>query len=83
VYVVAKFLGLRKSSTPLAVAGCQLGAAEALTVANIADRRVVQVRGYGVGYGFPLQSAVNGVTWVCLRRLNITYSYYQKDITLQ
>lgn len=44
-YVLGRMLGLRRSSTPLAVAGCRLSAADALTVTNIADR----TRGPGSG----------------------------------
>ncbi len=44
-YVAGRFLKLKRSSTPLAVAGCLLSAAEALTITNIADR----ARGPGSG----------------------------------
>jgi len=44
-YVVGRMVRLRRSSTPLAVAGCRLSATEALTVTNIADR----ARGPGSG----------------------------------
>ncbi len=44
-YVAGKFLRLRESSTPLAVAGCRLDVLEALKIANIADR----VHGIGSG----------------------------------
>ena len=44
-YVLGRVLGLRRSSTPLAVSGCVLAAGEALTVTNIADR----ARGPGSG----------------------------------
>jgi F420-0:gamma-glutamyl ligase-like protein len=44
-YVLGRMLGLRRSSTPLAVSGCALSAGEALTVTNIADR----ARGPGSG----------------------------------
>ena len=44
-YVLGRMLGLRRSSTPLSVSGCVLGAGEALTVTNIADR----ARGPGSG----------------------------------
>jgi F420-0:gamma-glutamyl ligase-like protein len=44
-YVLGRVLGLKRSSTPLAVSGCCLGAGEALTVTNIADR----ARGAGSG----------------------------------
>ncbi len=63
-YVFGKALGLRKSSTPLAVAGDHLGAAEALKIANIADR----ARGPGSGatvwdMASRFHAPVNGVTW--------------------
>lgn len=44
-YVLGRMLRLRRSSTPLAVAGCNLSAGQALTVTNIADR----ARGPGSG----------------------------------
>jgi F420-0:gamma-glutamyl ligase-like protein len=44
-YFLGRVLGLKRSSTPLAVSGCRLGAGEALTVTNIADR----ARGAGSG----------------------------------
>jgi len=44
-YVLGRMLGLKRSSTPLAVAGCRLSAGEALTITNIADR----ARGPGSG----------------------------------
>jgi len=44
-YVVGRMLRLKRSSTPLAVAGCKLSAGEALTITNIADR----ARGPGSG----------------------------------
>ena len=44
-YVVGRTLRLRRSSTPLAAAGCLLCAGEALTITNIADR----ARGPGSG----------------------------------
>jgi F420-0:gamma-glutamyl ligase-like protein len=44
-YILGRALRLRKSSTPLAVAGCRLGATEALKITNIADR----ARGPGSG----------------------------------
>jgi F420-0:gamma-glutamyl ligase-like protein len=63
-YIFGKALGLRKSSTPLAVAGSHLGAAEALKIANIADR----ARGPGSGatvwdMASRFHAPVNGVTW--------------------
>ena len=44
-YTLGRALGFKKSSTPLAVAGCTLGAGEALKITNIADR----ARGPGSG----------------------------------
>ncbi len=44
-YIVGRALKLRKSSTPLAVAGCAIGASHALAVTNIADK----ARGSGSG----------------------------------
>jgi F420-0:gamma-glutamyl ligase-like protein len=44
-FVLGRVLGLKRSSTPLAVSGCCLGAGAALTVTNIADR----ARGAGSG----------------------------------
>ncbi len=44
-YVLGRMLGLRRSSTPLAVSGCRLSAGAALSVTNIADR----ARGPGSG----------------------------------
>lgn len=66
-YVVGKGLRLRKSSTPLAVAGCRLDACEALKIANISDR----ARGAGSGatvwdMASRFHVQVNGVTWEML-----------------
>jgi len=44
-YVLGRMLRLKRSSTPLAVAGCELSAGQALTITNIADR----ARGPGSG----------------------------------
>lgn len=44
-YIFGRLLKFKKSSTPLAVAGCVLSAGEALTITNIADR----ARGPGSG----------------------------------
>jgi F420-0:gamma-glutamyl ligase-like protein len=44
-YIAGRMFRLKRSSTPLAVAGCRLQAGEALKIANIADR----VRGPGSG----------------------------------
>jgi F420-0:gamma-glutamyl ligase-like protein len=63
-YVIGKFLKLRESSTPLAVAGYRLDVLEALKVANIADKV------HGVGSGATVwdmasrfQVQLNCVTW--------------------
>jgi F420-0:gamma-glutamyl ligase-like protein len=66
-YVLGRMLGLRRSSTPLAVAGCRLSAGDALTVTNIADR----ARGPGSGATVWDMAArfhvpVDGVTWEML-----------------
>jgi F420-0:gamma-glutamyl ligase-like protein len=63
-YVVAKAFKLKKSSTPLAVDGCNLSASEALKIANIADR----ARGPGSGatvwdMAARFKVEVNGVSW--------------------
>ncbi len=44
-YVLGRMFGFKRSSTPLAVAGCSLSAGDALTITNIADR----ARGPGSG----------------------------------
>jgi F420-0:gamma-glutamyl ligase-like protein len=44
-YLVGRFFKLKKSSTPLSVAGCNLSAGEALKITNIADK----ARGPGSG----------------------------------
>lgn len=69
-YIAGRLLGLRKSSTPLAVAGCTLQAAEALTITNIADR----TRGPGSGatvwdMASRFRVPVDGVSWEMLMRL--------------
>ncbi len=70
LYVAGKALRLRKSSTPIAVAGLRLGAAEALKIANIADR----ARGPGSGatvwdMASRFHVQVNGVTWQMLEAI--------------
>jgi F420-0:gamma-glutamyl ligase-like protein len=67
LYVAGKAFRLRKSSTPLAVSGVKLGAAEALKIANIADRS----RGAGSGatvwdMASRFHAPINGVTWSML-----------------
>ncbi|MGE5575519.1 MAG: coenzyme F420-0:L-glutamate ligase [Ignavibacteria bacterium] len=44
-YIMGRFLKFKKSSTPLAVAGCNLSASEALKITNIGDK----ARGPGSG----------------------------------
>ena len=63
-YVVGRVFGFRKRPTPLAVAGGDVGAMEALVIANVADR----ARGPGSGVsvwdmaaGFGV--SVTGVSW--------------------
>jgi F420-0:gamma-glutamyl ligase-like protein len=63
-YVLGRVLGLKRSSTPLAVAGGFVLAGEALTVTNVADR----VRGVGSGatvwdMASRFGVAVDGVSW--------------------
>jgi F420-0:gamma-glutamyl ligase-like protein len=69
-FLAGRMLGLKRSSTPLAVAGCNLSASEALTITNIADK----ARGPGSGatvwdmaarFGVP----VNGVSWDMLGQI--------------
>ncbi len=63
-YVIGRILKLKKSSTPLTTAGCNLGAGEALKITNIADK----ARGPGSGatvwdMAARFQVDVNGVSW--------------------
>lgn len=69
-YIVGRALRIKRSSTPLAVAGCGLGAGEALSITNIADR----ARGPGSGATvwdmaarFHVEAA--GVSWEMLGAL--------------
>ena len=69
-YVVGRVLKLKKSSTPLAVAGCSLQASQALTITNIADR----ARGPGSGatvwdMASRFQVDINGVSWEMLSNI--------------
>lgn len=69
-YVAGRFLGLKRSSTPLAVSGCRLDAVEALKIANIADR----ARGPGSGatvwdMASRFHVEVNAVTWRMLTQV--------------
>jgi F420-0:gamma-glutamyl ligase-like protein len=66
-YVLGRMLRLRRSSTPLAVAGCSLSAGAALTITNIADH----ARGPGSGATVWDMAArfhvpIDGVTWEML-----------------
>jgi F420-0:gamma-glutamyl ligase-like protein len=70
-YVFGRMLRLRRSSTPLALAGCSLSAGEALTITNIADR----VRGPGSGstvwdMASRFNVAVDSVSWAMLDSLS-------------
>jgi len=69
-YVIGRMLKLKRSSTPLAVAGCALGPAEALAITNIADR----TRGPGAGATVWDMAArfkvdINEVSWEMLESL--------------
>ncbi len=69
-YVLGRMLKLKKSSTPLAVAGCNLLACEALTITNIADK----ARGPGSGATVWDMAArfkvdINGVSWEMLSKI--------------
>ena len=69
-YTMGRMLKLKKSSTPLAVAGCTLQASEALTITNIADK----ARGPGSGatvwdMAARFQVEVNGVSWEMLSKI--------------
>jgi F420-0:gamma-glutamyl ligase-like protein len=69
-YVIGRVFNLKKSSTPLAVAGCNLQAIEALTITNIADK----ARGPGSGptvwdMAARFKVEVNGVSWEMLSKI--------------
>ena len=69
-YIIGRILKLKKSSTPLTVAGCNLQASEALKITNIADK----VRGPGSGatvwdMAARFQVEVNGVSWEMLAKI--------------
>jgi F420-0:gamma-glutamyl ligase-like protein len=69
-YVIGRVLNFKKSSTPLAVAGCNLQVSEALTITNIADK----VRGPGSGATVWDMAArfkvdINGVSWKMIAKL--------------
>ncbi len=69
-YVIARMLKFKKSSTPLAVAGCYIQAGKALTITNIADK----ARGPGSGatvwdMAARFKVEVNGVSWEMLSKI--------------
>jgi F420-0:gamma-glutamyl ligase-like protein len=69
-YIIGRMLKLKKSSTPLTAAGCNLQASEALKITNIADK----ARGPGSGATVWDMAArfhveVNGVSWEMLTRI--------------
>jgi F420-0:gamma-glutamyl ligase-like protein len=66
-YAIGRMLRLKRSSTPLSVAGCNLGAYEALRITNIADR----ARGPGSGatvwdMAARFHTEIDEVTWEML-----------------
>ena len=66
-YTISRMLGLKRSSTPLSVAGCNLGAYEALKITNIADK----ARGPGSGatvwdMAARFHTEIDEVTWEML-----------------
>ena len=69
-YITGRMLKLKKSSTPLSVAGCNLQAGEALKITNIADK----ARGPGSGatvwdMAARFQVELNGVSWEMLSKI--------------
>jgi len=69
-YVAGRVFKLKKSSTPLAVAGCDLQAGEALTITNIADRARRSGSGGTVwDMAARFQVDVNGVSWEMLSEI--------------
>ena len=69
-YIMGRMLKLKKSSTPLTVAGCNPQASEALKITNIADK----ARGPGSGatvwdMAARFQVEVNGVSWEMLSKI--------------
>lgn len=70
IYVLARMLKFKKSSTPLSVAGCPLLVGEALTITNIADR----ARGPGSGATVWDMAArfgvcIDAVSWLMLSKV--------------
>jgi F420-0:gamma-glutamyl ligase-like protein len=69
-YVLGRMLKLKKSSTPLTVAGCSIQASEALKITNVADK----ARGPGSGatvwdMAARFQVEVDGVSWEMLSKI--------------
>ncbi len=69
-YIIGRLFNFKKSSTPLAVAGCELAASTALTITNIADK----ARGPGSGatvwdMAARFQVEFNGVSWEMLSKI--------------
>jgi len=70
-YTMGRMLGLKRSSTPLSVAGCNLGAHEALKITNIADK----ARGPGSGatvwdMAARFHTEIDEVTWEMLSTID-------------
>jgi F420-0:gamma-glutamyl ligase-like protein len=70
-YTMGRMLGLKRSSTPLSVAGCNLGAYEALKITNIADK----ARGPGSGatvwdMAARFHTEIDEVTWEMLSTID-------------
>jgi len=70
-YTTGRMLGLKRSSTPLSVAGCNLGAYEALKITNIADK----ARGPGSGatvwdMAARFHTEIDEVTWEMLSAID-------------
>jgi F420-0:gamma-glutamyl ligase-like protein len=69
-YIAGRVFNFKKSSTPLAVAGCNLSASQALTITNIADK----ARGPGSGatvwdMAARFKVEINGVSWEMLSKI--------------
>ncbi|MGD0712549.1 MAG: coenzyme F420-0:L-glutamate ligase [Bacteroidales bacterium] len=69
-YIIGRMLKLKKSSTPLSVANCNLQASEALTITNVADK----ARGPGSGatvwdMAARFQVEIDGVSWDMLAKI--------------
>jgi F420-0:gamma-glutamyl ligase-like protein len=69
-FIIGRLFNFKKSSTPLAVAGCNLSAGEALTITNIADK----ARGPGSGatvwdMAARFKVEINSVSWEMLSKI--------------